>query len=145
MHDALDNDKVANPVPARANLNVFKAFEMPPWLPDTEKNKIDAVTPSFFSAPLALTRALTPLSEEKQLSATSSDSVSTLALPFQTSYAFTLSPPLGYELAGNVAWTAEVFGPNGVTTDGVTLTVNPLDSREVTVVVEATVVGDVML
>jgi hypothetical protein len=49
-------------------------------------------------------------------------------------------------MQGTVAWAAQVFGPGGaVTQEGVSLSVNPDDSRQVTVIVDSTLVGDVVL
>ena len=60
-------------------------------------------------------------------------------------YNFILSPAPGQELSGMPNWNVVVFGPNGITTDGVTTVPNMSDPRRVAVTVDAAVYGDVVL
>ena len=60
-------------------------------------------------------------------------------------YTFTVNPLSGQPLAGNVNWYAEVLGPTGMSTDDIITTVDPTDSTHVTVSVDDTVVGDVVV
>lgn len=62
------------------------------------------------------------------------------------SYTYQLSPsPTAGSVYGGVNWFAEVFGPAGITTDGVALQVDAADPQKVTVVVQESVIGDVVL
>ncbi|MEM9481883.1 MAG: hypothetical protein AAGA58_19710, partial [Verrucomicrobiota bacterium] len=58
---------------------------------------------------------------------------------------YELNPPLSAPVTGEVNWFAEIYAPDGITSDGVSLIVNPSDSTEVTVNVLGTVIGDVVL
>jgi hypothetical protein len=60
------------------------------------------------------------------------------------SYSFYLSAPAAYPPSANVYWTAEIIG-NGVSQNGVTVIPDPNDPTKVTVTVDSSVVGDVML
>ena len=55
------------------------------------------------------------------------------------------TPDPGEPLDGIANWYAEVFGPDGVTNAGLTVTPDPLDSTHATVDVDASVLGDVAL
>jgi hypothetical protein len=55
------------------------------------------------------------------------------------------TPDPSEPLDGTANWYAEVFGPNGVTTAGLTVTPNPSDSTHVTVDLDSSVLGDVAL
>ena len=61
------------------------------------------------------------------------------------SYTFAFTPDPGEPLDGDANWYAEVFGPNGVSTEGLMVTPNPSDSTHVTVDVDASVRADVVL
>jgi len=60
-------------------------------------------------------------------------------------YNFQLSPLQAEPIEGDVVWTAEVFGTNGVSTVGIDVQASTNDSTHVTVIVEDDVVGDVIL
>ena len=57
----------------------------------------------------------------------------------------TCYPLPGQPIAGTVGWFAEIFGPSGVATTGVTLQINTNDSTHVTITVDDAVQGDVVL
>jgi len=61
------------------------------------------------------------------------------------SYAFSFTPDPSEPLDGTANWHAEVFGPDGVTTAGITVTPDSSDSTHVTVDVDGLVRGDVVL
>lgn len=67
------------------------------------------------------------------------------SLSSAATYNFEASPASGYDPVGDFTWSAEVYGPDGVDSDGVSLTVNPQDSSKVAVTVAPSVVGDVIL
>ena len=60
-------------------------------------------------------------------------------------FRFELTPPVSEPLRGGVSWYVEVFGTNGVSSDGVSWTPDPADSRKVTVQVNAATRGQVVL
>jgi pimeloyl-ACP methyl ester carboxylesterase len=60
-------------------------------------------------------------------------------------YRFSISAVVAQNIATQPIWTAEVFGPTGVTEDGVTITPDEANPGAVTVSVEDNVVGDVVL
>ncbi len=62
-----------------------------------------------------------------------------------TSYSYQLRPSVSEPLQGKVTWFAEAFAPNGSSTDGITVQVNATNSTLVTVTVDGSVQGDVVL
>ena len=60
------------------------------------------------------------------------------------SFGVSLTPSPGSPIDGDVNWMIEVFGPGGVTDAGVSVTVEA-DSRSATVMLEDTVLGDVVM
>lgn len=58
---------------------------------------------------------------------------------------YTFEPPESYPMVGDVFWTAELHGPEGVTFNGVSLETDPGDSSVVTVSVDPFAMGDVVL
>ena len=60
-------------------------------------------------------------------------------------YTYALHPPADKPLQGKVTWYAEVFAPGGVTTQGLSIHPNPNDVTQVTIDVDNSVVGDVIL
>jgi pimeloyl-ACP methyl ester carboxylesterase len=109
-------------------VSLFGAFQLPVNLSDTRKAEIDAEVP--FSAILDLIRSL----GARGIASTGS-----------VSYTFAFTPDPAEPLDGVATWYAEVFGPNGVSLDGLTVTPDPSDSTHVTVDVDASVQGDVAL
>ena len=61
------------------------------------------------------------------------------------SVACTLDPPPGAPVPGDVHWFAEIYGEDGVSSEGLTVTPNPGDSTQVVVEIDESVVGDVVL
>jgi pimeloyl-ACP methyl ester carboxylesterase len=65
--------------------------------------------------------------------------------PSTTTYQLKLSPPPDSQPAGPPSWYGEVVGPDGVTTKGVTVSPDVGDPQMVTVSVDDSVAGDVVL
>jgi hypothetical protein len=62
-----------------------------------------------------------------------------------TTYQFEITPPEDYPLVGDVFWFAEVLGPDGPTTEGLTVTPDAGNPLIVSVNVDESVVGEVLL
>ncbi len=62
-----------------------------------------------------------------------------------TLFRFRMVPPAAEPIQGDVNWFVESFGPDGVSNSGVSWQADPSDSRNVTVTVAESVVGDVVL
>jgi pimeloyl-ACP methyl ester carboxylesterase len=62
-----------------------------------------------------------------------------------TNISLALQAPQNLSNAGPINWFAQTFGTNGYSTNGVTLTVNTNNSAQVTVSVDTTTVGQVVL
>ncbi len=60
-------------------------------------------------------------------------------------FEYQFDPPGSYPIVGEVFWTAELHGPDGVTSEGVSLETDSMDSSKVTVSVDPLVTGDVVL
>jgi uncharacterized repeat protein (TIGR03803 family) len=108
---------------------LFDKFSLPPTLPPSLRNAIDSIVPAieFFNL----------------------FSASSLVQPHcvncPTSYYFQLNPPASRPVQGQIAWFAEVFTTNGVTSDGVTLTHDTNNPNAIIVTVDYGVIGDVVL
>ena len=61
------------------------------------------------------------------------------------SFDFALTPVGGEPAAGNATWIAEVYGPGGVTAEGIVVSPDGSDPLQVSVSVAGSVVGDVVL
>jgi pimeloyl-ACP methyl ester carboxylesterase len=106
----------------------FGAFQLPVNLSPNRKAEIDAEIPLF-----AVLDLIRPLGAAR------------IATTGSVSYPFMFTPDPSEPLDGTANWYAEVFGPNGVTAAGLTVTPDPLDSTHVTVDVDNSVLGDVAL
>ena len=100
----------------------FGRFFAPTLLSATQKSAIDGLLPVSYDADL-----VNP------------------SLIQSAQYNFQLSPLQTEPVEGDVVWTAEVFGTNGVSTVGIGVQPSTNDSTHVTVTVEDNVVGDVVL
>lgn len=67
------------------------------------------------------------------------------ALDASTNINYMCSIPADLPLEDSVHWQAVVYGTNGITTNGVSVTVNASDSRQVTLSISSRVVGQVVL
>jgi uncharacterized repeat protein (TIGR03803 family) len=100
----------------------FGSFVIPPLL--TDPTNVDSLVPTITNANLIVS-APGPLS-------------------FQSFY-FTIDPPPALAPGSPVTWLAEVFGTNGVTTEGVGLQTSGANNNSVRVNVDDALVGDVVL
>lgn len=138
VRDSLNGHPPVNPLNLQPTQ--FAQFVMPTRLSDEERGKIDRAAALQAKIGNAISRIALPLP------APTPNAMAAAPPPGSpTSYGFLLNPPADQSPVGDVEWNVEVFGLNGVTQDGVTLTVNASDSRQVTVVMDASVLGDVML
>jgi hypothetical protein len=121
--DALDQDPT---LPAGDRM--FGSFVLPPALDPSVETNIDNYASS----------------------STFSNIINSLALSPQprfagNSYQYQFVFPANLPPQGTVAWLVQVYGPSGITTDGVELSVSGANDSEVTVTVDAALVGDVVL
>jgi len=114
---------------------IFGSFTLPVLLNANAQTAIDDVSPQLSTLGLIVQNAITDISVHKATATTATT----------TSYSFTLTPDSSEPLQGTVNWYAEVYAPGGVTSNGVTVSVNASDSTQVTVSVDSSVVGDVVL
>lgn len=130
---ALDEDQRA---PA-AGL-VFGSFPLPPLLDDSQRALIDnyAASGAFKFLP-NLTQLVVPSPGVATRRPKGSGSTSTFQ--YQLSFPATAPPQ------GNVQWFVEVFGPQGISSDGVSWSSSGSNSQQVAVTVAETVTGDVVL
>jgi pimeloyl-ACP methyl ester carboxylesterase len=106
----------------------FGAFLLPTNLDDDRRAEIDAEIPF-----LAIIDLIRPFGAQG------------IAPSGSVSYTFAFTPDVAEPLDGNANWYAEAFGPNGVSPEGLVVTPDPSDSTRVTVEVDASVQGDVVL
>ena len=105
-------------------------FSLPARVPNAVKTQIDSDLPVVTMASM-ISRSLLKISRS--------------LLKRGGCFNFELTPFASAPLKGNVIWFADVFGTNGVSTDGVTLQVATNDSTKAMVCVEEAVLGDVIL
>ena len=112
----------------------FGAFKLPALLTSNDQAAIDAVSPSVnFLGLFQPSNANTAIRKA-------------IALPDAIAvYSYTLVPDASEPLQGTVSYYAEVYAPGGITSSGVTVQTNANDSTQVTVSVDSSVVGDVVL
>lgn len=60
-------------------------------------------------------------------------------------YQYQLIFPSNLPPAGNVAWCAQVYGPSGLTSDPALISANGANNSEVTITVDGSLIGDVVL
>jgi len=107
---------------------VFDSFPLPPILDPSQEQAIDnyAASVTFQSSPNSLQSLPRP-----QLVGAS--------YPYQLLFPTNLPPQ------GTVAWLVQVYGPSGITSDGVELVESGTNNSQVTVIVDNALVGDVVL
>lgn len=98
---------------------------------DSAKAELDGVTPSL--------KASGEINETTNGLSGQSESAG------WTIHTYSLSIDSQDPLQDQVTWYAEVYGPGGVASDGVTVTVDPDDSTKASVSVDSSVLGDVVL
>lgn len=113
----------------------FGPFYLPIRLPEEKRRKVDAIVPTVFLVDEI--HAIFPAPSGSQRAAVAANAV--------TQFHFRVAPPEAEPIAGDVNWFVEVFGPDGVSSSGVTWQVDSGNSRNVTVAVDQSVVGDVVL
>jgi uncharacterized repeat protein (TIGR03803 family) len=105
--------------------NAFGAFVLPKLLSANQRALVDSLVPQ-----------ITPI-----------DIIYSWARPNipTTNFYFQAQLPVGVPSGGILGWDVEVFGTNGVSSDGVSLQVNTNDSSQVTVSVNTDILGTVVL
>jgi hypothetical protein len=114
----------------------FGPFTLPTLLTASTQSAIDAVTPSLS------TKGQIAAQGDNTNNLTFKSSMLTAGI---TNYSYTLTPDASEPIQGTVTWSAEVYAPGGITSNGVTISVNANDSTQVTVSVASSVVGEVVL
>ncbi len=106
---------------------VFGSFSVPPLLSTATKEGIDNYAVSFIA------QAITNL----------------MRLPSQqddrTNYQYEVTFPSNLSPESSVVWYVQVYGPDGITSDGVELSPSGANNSQVTVTVDDALVGDVVL
>jgi hypothetical protein len=101
--------------------SAFGSFVRPTLLADSLKSTIDSIIPESIVA----------------------DIIRSLGAVGGGVFEFLLEPAI--QPAGQITWSTEVYGPNGVTWDGVAVQVDPNNNQHVYVSVDPSVAGDVVL
>jgi hypothetical protein len=111
---------------------VFSSFVVPELLDDSVRQQIDhwADASIFEFIDSAINPPPAPLGARSIVT---------------TNLDFVLTTPTNRPVTGVVFWSVESFTANGINADDIELTVNPTDSRRVTVHVPVDLIGDVML
>lgn len=121
--DALDQ----NPFVSPADIT-FDSFSLPPILAPSQEQAIDnyAASVTFQTAPSSLQALPQP------------------HLP-GAGYSYQFVFPTNLPPEGNVVWFVQVYGPSGITSDGVELSESGTNNSVVSVIVDSAQVGDVVL
>jgi hypothetical protein len=107
---------------------VFGSFSVPPLLSSAVEAQIDHYAAGVTA--VALARLLTLLHKP---------------LDDQIGYDYEVAFPTNFPPVGNVAWAVQVYGPSGITTDGVEVSTGGDNNSQVSVTVDSGLVGDVVL
>ncbi len=112
----------------------FGAFQLPALVPDSENALITAAAAKVRiaernAAQITARNGLAPLS----------------AFATSAAYAFQIDYQPAHAPQNSVSWLAEVYGPEGISSDGVILTPHGTNQREVTVTLANNLIGDVVL
>jgi hypothetical protein len=107
---------------------VFGSFAVPPLLSSAAQAQIDNYAAGVTAVALARLVTLLPR-----------------ALDDQIGRRYELTFPTNFPPVGNVAWAVQVYGPSGITTDGVEVSESGTNNNQVTVTVDSGLVGDVVL
>jgi hypothetical protein len=121
---------------------IFSSFPLPPLLDDTQKALIDNYAKSgLFDYFTNLIHGLVPspgvVKGPRPKGGGGGGSGAT--------YEYNLNFPVSAPPQGNVQWFVEVFGPQGITSDGVSWQASGTNAQQVAVTVADAVVGDVVL
>jgi hypothetical protein len=106
---------------------VFGSFSVPPLLSSTIEEGIDNYAVSFIAQ--AITNLMRLPSQQDD----------------QTNYQYGVTFPTNLPPESSVVWAVQVYGPDGITTDGVELSPSGASNSQVTVTVDDALVGDVVL
>jgi hypothetical protein len=106
---------------------VFGSFSVPPLLSSATKAAIDS-----YATSVTIQAILNVLVQGSKLDA-------------QTNYFYQIEFPTNLPPESEVAWVVQVYGPSGITTDGVELSVGGTNNNQVTLTVDNALVGDVVL
>ncbi len=117
---------------------VFGPFPVPRLLDASEQSVMDSYASTVNLEPL--TKAIHVLQEPG-----SGRGARPLGDGAAKAFHCTLAIPTDRPASGTVKWFAVVFGPGGVTTNGVAVTPTSANGDTVTVTVDASVVGDVVI
>jgi PKD repeat protein len=136
-------------------LDVFSLFGVEPGATETKDGSVGGSVIDLLDGPSTnfdsfhLPRSL-GLTDQLAIDALIPDSlimdlIASSISPKDLDYRYEISPAIANTLQGEVAWSVEVHGPGGVTTEGINLTHPGGDNRRVSVRVADSVVGDVVL
>jgi hypothetical protein len=101
--------------------------------------------PSFAEGKAMLAKQLAKAMLRPHLARLVETTVASRSRTVTTSYSVELEEASGEPLSGGPYWFAEVFGPGGVTAEGLTVAPDPGNPARVSVQVAADVIGDVIL
>lgn len=121
----------------------FGPFIVPPLLkyPDPKNPEKPNPIDELGFGPVHVEKIIERL--ETQDSATQFSALSTFSE--SEVFSFSIDVPEGFESATPIVWSVENFGPDGITTDGLNLEVDPSDETLVNVEVGPDVIGQVIL
>jgi hypothetical protein len=106
---------------------IFGGFSVPPLLDGAQQALIDGYATSIaFTSPGGLIQIVSKLDD-------------------QAGYQCQLNFPTNLPADGNVVWYVQVYGPSGITSDGVELSEGGANNSQVTITVDSALVGDVVL
>ncbi|HTB85921.1 MAG TPA: Ig-like domain-containing protein [Candidatus Sulfotelmatobacter sp.] len=118
----------------------FGPFKIPQLLSSQRESEIDDVVPVVSAAGVidaGLASLVVIKAKQKPVPKDQTGGI--------TNFTYSLQLPENVAGSGHTTWFAQVFGPNGISPDGVDLTVNGTNSTEVTVSVTNNIVGTVVL
>lgn len=133
VRDLLDGDFGGPSTP-------FASFVPPSLVPLTLKTQIDRAVPKVVVGTGQISSTGGAGVRAETLRGTSSQAAST-----SDTFSFQLAPNAADGTPANVQWFAEAYGPNGARIEGLTLQVDTNDSTKVSLTVDSTVAGDVVL
>jgi pimeloyl-ACP methyl ester carboxylesterase len=113
----------------------FASFQLPPLLDGSQQQMIDAWAARVVFAEDGSVRIAPQTTGLQSLAQMASS----------PSYSFQLDYRNGLPPQGNANWLVDVYGPDGITTNGVTLSPSGSNDSQVTVSVDPALVGDVVL
>ena len=139
--DALDQNGVESPTST-----MFASFPVPPLLSNSVWVAINAYASNLLYSPTCATLNEIFPQEIRPMAGTPAKGGPTPAVTNAVaSYSYCLVFPTNEPPSGDVQWVVEVYGTNGLSTNGVSWTTSGTNSCQVTVTVAPGLPGDVML